>query len=93
MSDEKVDQLNLDAAEARKRGMTYGKYMQMKLIQEGATVPKPKQVPGENEAKCKQCGKIFQRGKYYRVYCSRLCKAKYAAVTERNRKLKGGYGI
>ena len=90
---EKVDQLNVDAAAARAKGMSYGKYMLMKQAQQPVIIPEPKRFAGEGEAKCRQCGKIFVRDKHYRVYCSRLCRSIYQANHERNEKLRGGLGI
>ena len=88
----RVDQLNLDAAAARRNGMTYGKYMQWKSLHKDEA-PKPiKRTAGEGEAVCKNCGKVFARNQHYRVFCSRLCRAEYGHTRDKAKKLRGGLG-
>lgn len=84
MSD-KVDQLSLDAAQARKKGMTYGKYMQWKYTHKGEPAPIVKTTVGPGEAICKKCGKIFVRSQHYRTYCSRICRS-YAMAENSNHR-------
>ena len=83
-SNENMDQLTKDAADALAKGMTYGKYIAWKQNQ-GKVPEKPVQrEPQEGEAYCKCCGKIFTKGKWNRVYCSSQCR-----TTQYERKKEG----
>ena len=93
MSDnEKIDYLSRDAAEALKRGMTYGKYMQWKSMNQGEILQPVRQTAGEGEVVCRTCGKVFKRSQHYRVYCSKKCNSDYYHMREKARRLRGGFG-
>ena len=72
------NKLSRDAMAARSAHMTYGKYMASK---NPVTVDIPK--PGEGEARCKNCGIIFKKTKFFRVVCSPACRDKH--YKDRNR--------
>lgn len=88
----KVDQLKLDAAAARSKGMSYGKYIQWKSMQQTEEPELIKREPEEGEVVCRNCGKIFPRGLHYRVFCSRMCRADYGNAQDRAKKFRGGLG-
>lgn len=68
----KMDKLTRDAIDARKAGMTYGKYMAMK--KPTIAEPVPVQEPGVRHI-CLHCGKeFFETRRLVRKYCSRRCR-------------------
>lgn len=77
----KPDKLSRDAVAAIAAHMTYGKYMAMK---NPVTVNIPVKEPGEGEARCKNCGVIFKKTKFFRVVCSPACRDKH--YKDRNRE-------
>ena len=70
----KPDKLARDAMVARAAGMSYGKLMAMR---NPVTVNIPVKEPGEGEARCKNCGIIFKKTKFFRVVCSPACRDKH----------------
>lgn len=76
-----MEQLTEDAVAARKKGMTYGKYMAMKEAAKepaGERFPKKKKehVEGENGKKaihCGICGKVIHNPLRNQKYCTGEC--------------------
>lgn len=71
---ETPDKLSRDARAAREANMSYGKYMALKYP---VAVSAPAREPGENEARCKNCGIIFKKTNHFRVVCSDACRSEH----------------
>ena len=75
-----MDQLSRDAKEARKRGLSYGKYKGLQYEQElkskEAAAPKKPRKPKPGERRCKTCGKEIPLTVSSSRYCSPECAEK-----------------
>ncbi len=67
-----MDQLTKDCIEARKAGLTYGKYMAKKEIKPAA-VRFPKKAEKPKKPVCVLCGNEIPAGSKRRKYCSAEC--------------------
>ena len=87
MAKKEMDQLTKDCIEARKAGMTYGKWKAMQ--------PPKKKTPEQEEAEkpsgkyCRVCGKMIPATSKRKVYCSNTCMNRYSYYFERKSR---GYG-
>jgi hypothetical protein len=65
----KTDTLAMDAVEAKKAGMSYGRWKAMQMVEE-----KPKGIP-DGWLVCQYCGKPFKpKDKRPRKYCELFCQ-------------------
>lgn len=85
----KPDKLSRDASAAIAAHMTYGKYMAMR---NPVTVNIPVKEPGEGEARCKNCGIIFKKTKFFRVVCSPACRDKHYKDSNRRNAMRRRQG-
>lgn len=84
----KPDKISQVAMAARASGTSYGKLMAMR---NPVTVNIPMREPGEGEARCKSCGVIFKKTKFFRVVCSPACRDKHYKDSNReNMRSKRG---
>ena len=74
-----MDKLAMDAMQARKAGMTYGKWKAM----QPAVKVNPKMIP-DGWKPCEHCGKLFE-AKGVKRFCDVTCRSE--AYTKR--KMKG----
>ena len=79
-----MDQLSKDAADARKAGLTYGKYMATKTKQEEKPKPKPKKKPAEGP-RCVICGMLIPPKTHRHRYCSAVCADRAQVLRDRER--------
>ena len=79
-----MDQLSKDAMEARKAGLTYGKYMATKYKPEEKPKPKPKKKK-EAGPKCAICGMLIPPNTHRRRYCSAVCADRAQELREMER--------
>ena len=82
---ETPDKLSQDAKAAREAHMSYGKYMALRYP---VTISAPDREPGENEARCKNCGIIFKKTNHFRVVCSDACRSEHYRKNVREWKMK-----
>ena len=77
-----MDQLTQDLIQARKAGMSYGKW---KALQPRVEVVIPKQEEKEVPTQvCRVCGKEIIDGNPLRLYCSDFCGYEAKKVNARN---------
>ena len=86
MAKKEMDQLTKDCIEARKAGMTYGKWKAMQ--------PPRKKAPKKEEEKpsgkyCRVCGKMIPLTSPRKVYCSDACMKKYDYYRAKKNKGRG----
>lgn len=89
MAKKEMDQLTLDCIEARKAGMTYGRWKALQPPKEKA----PDQVEEEPSGKyCRVCGKMIPRTSPRKVYCSNTCMNQYDyyRAKKKKREQRGG---
>lgn len=87
MAKKEMDQLTKDCIEARKAGMSYGKWKAMQ--------PPRKKAPDQEEENqsdkyCRVCGTMIPKTSKRLVYCSYDCQRKYDYHANRTRKYVGG---
>lgn len=78
-----MDKLAKDAAEARKAGMTYGKWMAQQEKSKNRALTED--MNPEEFSACERCGKLFKKRRGKR-FCSDICRKE----AERLRKESGG---
>ena len=88
MAKKEMDQLTKDCIEARKAGMTYGKWKAMQP---------PKKTPDRVEEEpsgkyCRVCGKMIPLMSPRKVYCSNACMNRYSYYQARKSKGRGEDG-
>ena len=68
-----ADKLTLDVMAAKEAKMSYGQWMAMQYVPPSTTeeTHKPYREP---PIRCAFCGKLFERNKRRRVYCSSRCR-------------------
>ena len=85
MAKKEMDQLTKDCIEARKAGMTYGKWKAMQPRKEKA----PEQVVEEEKPSgkyCRVCGKMIPKTSPRKVYCSNACMDRYFYYQAKKKK-------
>ena len=85
MAKKEMDQLTKDCIEARKAGMTYGKWKAMQPPRE--TDPKKEK---QSNKRCRVCGTMIPMTSKRMVYCSYECQRNYDYHANRVCKRVGG---
>ena len=81
MAKKEMDQLTKDCIEARKAGMTYGKWKALQPPKEKV----PDKVEETSNKYCRVCGKMIPLMSPRKVYCSNTCMDRYYYLGKKNR--------